>query len=135
MSNEKNLVPFTSEQSREEAVKNGSKGGKKSGEVRRRKKSMKQVMEILLAMKTENSDDLQLLHNAGIDISELDEDMINNLLIVNVALLKKAKEGDVASIKELRDIIQDNPYQKHKMKIDKGYLDIAKKKSEQDDWN
>ena len=60
MSNEKNLVPFTSEQSREEAVKNGSKGGKKSGEVRRRKKSMKQVMEILLAMKTENPTDLQL---------------------------------------------------------------------------
>ena len=111
-----------------------SKGGKKSGEVRRRKKSMKQVMEMLLAMETKCPADWQLLCDAGIDISELDENMINNLLIVNVALLKKAKEGDVASIKELRDIIQDNPYQKHKMKIDNGYLDIAKKKSEQDDW-
>lgn len=134
MSNEKNLIP-NSERTPNELREMTSKGGKKSGEVRRRKKSMKQVMEILLAMKTENPADLQLLHNAGIDISELDEDMINNLLIVNVALLKKAKEGDVASIKELRDIIQDTPYQKHKMKIDKGYLDIAKKKSEQDDWN
>lgn len=134
MSNEKNLIP-NSERTPNELREMTSKGGKKSGEVRRRKKSMKQVMEMLLAMKTENSDDLQLLHNAGIDISELSEDMINNLLVVNVALLKKAKEGDVASIKELRDIIQDTPYQKHKMKIDKGYLDIAKKKSEQDDWN
>lgn len=134
MSNEKNLIP-NSERTPNELREMTSKGGKKSGEVRRRKKSMKQVMEILLAMKTENPTDLQLLHNAGIDISELSEDMINNLLVVNVALLKKAKEGDVASIKELRDIIQDTPYQKHKMKIDKGYLDIAKKKSEQDDWN
>ena len=134
MSNEKNLIPF-SERTESELREMTSKGGKKSGEVRRRKKSMKQVMEILLAMKTENPADLQLLSNVGIDITELSEDMINQLLIVNVALLKKAKEGDVASIKELRDIIQDNPYQKHKMKIDKGYLDIAKKKSEQDDWN
>ena len=134
MSNEKNLIP-NSERTPNELREMTSKGGKKSGEVRRRKKSMKQVMEILLAMKTENPADLQLLSNVGIDITELSEDMINQLLIVNVALLKKAKEGDVASIKELRDIIQDTPYQKHKMKIDKGYLDIAKKKSEQDDWN
>jgi hypothetical protein len=134
VSNEKNLIP-NSERTPNELREMTSKGGKKSGEVRRRKKSMKQVMEILLAMKTENPADLQLLSNVGIDITELSEDMINQLLIVNVALLKKAKEGDVASIKELRDIIQDTPYQKHKMKIDKGYLDIAKKKSEQDDWN
>ena len=39
MPNEQNLiVPSSSE-----ARKNGSKGGKKSGEVRRRKKTMKQV--------------------------------------------------------------------------------------------
>ena len=133
MPNEKNLIP-NSERTPSELREMASKGGKKSGEVRRCKKSMKQVMEMLLAMETKSPADWQLICDAGIDTSDLDEDMINNLLIVNVALLKKAKEGDVASIKELRDIIQDNPYQKHKMKIDNGYLDIAKKKSEQDDW-
>ena len=38
MSKKENLKPFTSNQSRDEAVKNGRKGGKKSGEVRREKK-------------------------------------------------------------------------------------------------
>ena len=40
MANEENLIPFTSEQSREEAKRNGAKGGKKSGEVRRQRKAI-----------------------------------------------------------------------------------------------
>lgn len=41
MANEQNLKPFTSDQSREEAVKNGRKGGIRSGEVRRENKLIK----------------------------------------------------------------------------------------------
>lgn len=41
MANEQNLKPFTSNQSREEAVKNGRKGGIRSGEVRRENKLIK----------------------------------------------------------------------------------------------
>ena len=41
MANEKNLKPFTSDQSREEAVKNGRKGGIRSGEVKRENKLIK----------------------------------------------------------------------------------------------
>jgi hypothetical protein len=47
---DKNLTPFTSEQNREEAAKNGRKGGVASGEARRRKKSMKESFEALFAM-------------------------------------------------------------------------------------
>ena len=43
--NEKNLKPFTSRQSREEAAKNGRKGGIKSGEARRRKREIKKALE------------------------------------------------------------------------------------------
>ncbi len=39
MANEENLKKFTSEQSREEAVKNGKNGGIQSGKARRRKKA------------------------------------------------------------------------------------------------
>ena len=35
MANEQNLVPFTSDQSHEEAVANGRKGGIESGKTRR----------------------------------------------------------------------------------------------------
>ena len=38
MANEENLKPFTSNQSREEAVRNGQKGGIASGYSRRQKK-------------------------------------------------------------------------------------------------
>ena len=43
-----NLVPFTSEQSHEEAVANGRKGGIASGEARRAKKSLREAMQILM---------------------------------------------------------------------------------------
>ena len=126
MPNEKNLiVPSSSE-----ARKNGAKGGKKSGESRRRKKSMKQVMNMLLQMPANTPSDRQMLCDMGIDANNLDEDTVNNLLIVNAALLKNAKNGDVSSIKELRNIIQDNALEKHKIAIEKAYLDLERKKVE-----
>lgn len=130
MPNEENLIPFTSKQSREEAVKNGSKGGKKSGESRRRKKSMKQVMDMLLQMPANTPTDWNLLVKMGIDTNNLDEETVNNLLIVNAALLAKAKTGDVNSIKELRDIIQDDVYINHKIKMDVAHLKLEQQKSE-----
>lgn len=45
---EDNLIPFTSEQSREEAVKNGRKGGVASGKARREKATMLSTLEKLL---------------------------------------------------------------------------------------
>ena len=92
MANEENLIPF-SERSESEAREFGSKGGKKSGEVRRKKKSMKQVMDMLLQMPAYSSADYQLLANVGIDTNNLSNDEINNLLIVNAALLLEAKTG------------------------------------------
>jgi hypothetical protein len=42
MANENNLKPFTNEQSHEEAVKNGRKGGVASGKARREKKTARE---------------------------------------------------------------------------------------------
>lgn len=130
MPNEKNLIPFTSDQSRDEAVKNGAKGGKASGKSRRRKKSMKQVMDMLLSLPANTPADWEMLIDMGINVDEIDEDLVNNLLVVNAALLKKAKTGDVNSIKELRNIIRDNVFENHKIKLDNAYLDIERKKAE-----
>lgn len=44
MANEKNLKPFTSNQSREEAVKNGQKGGIASGESKRERKTIQNIL-------------------------------------------------------------------------------------------
>lgn len=48
MAKEDNLIPFTSEQSREEAKINGKKGGIRSGEARREKATFKKTLEMLL---------------------------------------------------------------------------------------
>lgn len=45
MANEQNLKPFTSDQSREEAAKNGALGGKRSGEVRRERADLRRVIQ------------------------------------------------------------------------------------------
>lgn len=52
---EDNLIPFTSEQSREEAVKNGRKGGIASGKARRKKATMKVTLEKILDEKYKNT--------------------------------------------------------------------------------
>lgn len=129
MPNEKNLIPL-SERTKSEQREIASKGGKKSGEVRRRKKSMKQVMDMLLQMPANTPADWQMLIDMGIDANDLDKETVNNLLIVNAALLAKAKTGDVNSIKELRNIIQDDVYINHKMKIEKVRLKLEQQKNE-----
>lgn len=50
MANEENLKPFTSNQSREEAVKNAQKGGIESGKSRRRKKLLRETVEMLIKL-------------------------------------------------------------------------------------
>ncbi len=129
MANEENLIP-NSERTPSELREITSKGGRKSGESRRRKKSMKQVMDMLLQLPANTPADWQVLIDMGIDTGNLDEDTVNNLLVVNAALLRNAKKGDVNSIKELRNIIHDNVFEKHKMAMDKAYLDLERKKSE-----
>jgi hypothetical protein len=82
MANEKNLKPFTSDQSREEAVKNGRKGGIRSGEVKRENKLIKD----------------RILERMG----ESDWDvMIDNLIA-------RAQE-DTKSFETLRDTIGQKP--------------------------
>ena len=104
MANEKNLVPFTSEQSREEAVINGRKGGVASGQAKRRRKLLKDSMNALLELPVSSTKEYNALIKIGIDIEDID----NSQLIV-LALFNRAKSGDVAAIKELRNLIgEDN---------------------------
>lgn len=125
MANEENLIPIP-KRTKSEQREITSKGGKKSSEVRRRKKSMKQVMDTLLSMPTQNIDDWNVLGQLGISLEEYSQDEINNLMVVNAALLLKAKTGDVASIKELRNIIQDDAMMKHKIKTDNAWLELER---------
>ena len=66
MANEQNLRPFTSEQSREEAAKNGRKGGIASGEARRERANLKKQLQVFL-----ESDDYKDKHGNKMTGAEL----------------------------------------------------------------
>lgn len=127
--NEENLIP-NSKRTPSELREITSKGGKASGKARRRKKSMKQVMDMLLEMPANTRADYEFLAEQGIDLNSLDPDFINNMLIVNAALMARAKQGDVAAVKELRDIIRDDDMLRHKIKYDNARLRLEKQKLE-----
>lgn len=127
--NERNLIPAAHSLTVEEL----SRGGKKSGEARRCKRDMKSCMQLLLSLPAPE-DDYKILSDMGIDVEAFPED-ITNILVVNAAILKAAKAGDIQAIRELRSIIRDDEYMKHKIKMDRERLKIAQKESDRKNWD
>lgn len=95
---EDNLIPFTSDQDREQAKINGRKGGKASGEARRKNKNMKECLKILLSLDVKSPKARQQLKALGID----DEEMTNQMALM-VSMLNKALKGDKGCAEFIRD--------------------------------
>lgn len=129
MANEHNLIPLN-QRTQRERKEIASKGAVATNKVRKRKKTMKQVMDFLLEQPVSVSADYNFLVEQGLDINNLDEDLVNNMLVVNAALMAKAKNGDVQAVKELRSIIRDDDYLKHKIKYENSKLKLEKDKAE-----
>lgn len=89
MANPQNLRPFTSDQSREEAAKNGRKGGRASGVSKRKKKAFKDAL--LAVLESENKD--------GKNFQE----------IVAMGFVKRLTTGDPKAIKLMLQIIGEDP--------------------------
>lgn len=123
MANEENLIPKTSDQSREEAKRNGSKGGKASGAARRRKKAMKDSAKALLSMNvcSMNGGSIDkikaLLRSFGYDD---DKATVQDAILISWLL--SAMKGDVQAGKLLRDTAGESP----DMEIKKAELRIKK---------
>ena len=106
--NDKNLVPF---QSAEEAREKGAKGGRKSGEVRRRKRDLRAAMKELLELPVTDTELWNSISALGIDPKN-----INNCAALVVALFAKAAHGDVAAFKEIRNLMgEDNDAERLKL--------------------
>lgn len=129
MERENNLIRWE-DLTPEEQFASVSRAGKASAAARRRRKSMRQVMEMLLSLPAGATADYDTIAAAGIDVKDLSEETVNNVIVVMAALLKNAKAGDVASIKELRSIIQEEILMKHKIKNDNARLELERKKLE-----
>ena len=96
---EDNLKPFDSNQSREQAKINGKKGGIKSGEVRRAKKTMKEMLDYLLAKEIENKKGEKATTQEAISVS----------------LIKQALNGNVKAYEVIRDTIGQKPVERQEI--------------------
>ena len=96
--NEKNLTPF-SERSVSEAREAGSKGGKASGETRRRKKDMKQKMKALLELPAA-ANDREQLEALGVSPDDMDNEMV---LVMSMFL--SAAQGDTKAFDRVIQIL------------------------------
>lgn len=106
MANEQNLMPIeevNSRRTREEHSKDSQKAGKKSGEVRRQRKAMKEQFEMLLTLPFKQVGQLEFIKELG-----LNEDEIDNQMALVVAMYGKALKGDVQAFNTIREVTQDS---------------------------
>lgn len=82
-----NLKPFDSTQDREQAKINGRKGGKARQEQLRKRKTIKEALDILLSMPYKDDKDK------------------TNLEVMTIALFEKALTGDTKAFEVIRDSI------------------------------
>lgn len=107
MANEENLKPFGSGQlSESEEREMRSRGGKKSGETRRRKKTMKETAKMMLDMEIPAAGKELKAKLKAMGISE--EDFTYQSAIM-VGILNQAMKGNVKAATFLRDTIGENP--------------------------
>lgn len=127
--NEQNLIPFTSEQSREEAKRNGQKGGKKSGETRRERKKFKDIMSICLNLDVPDEEVKEFLKKMGID----DED-INLQTAIVYKQISKAIQGNLEAAKFCRDTVGEKPTDKVEQSGEVNNIVTIKTSKEVEEW-
>jgi len=89
MANKQNLIP----KAHKLTVEEQSKAGKKSGEVRRKRKAMREQMEMLLSLPLKNTKLEQQLQKLGINKEEID-----NQMALVVSLYQTALKGGTNSV-------------------------------------
>lgn len=121
--NEHNLVPF-SERSKSEARENGAKGGRKSGETRRRKAAMRTAMRQLLSLPVQDIGTWNALSDLGVEPGQMD----NQTALLAAVLVRGIRTGDVKAMQAIAAIIgEDNDAERLKLQkkqaLDKNHSD------------
>ena len=97
MANEQNLIPIN-QRSKSEQREYQKKGGQKSGEVRRQKKKMKEMMNTILSLDIPDNEVKETFKKAGLE----DEDLNRQTAIV-YKQVENALKGNLDSAKFCRD--------------------------------
>ena len=93
MANERNLIQYNGGLSPSEARENGRKGGKASGEARRKKADFRKTLNALLTAEIDNPEWSPLLEALGLD------NTVESA--VNAAMIKEALSGNVKAFEAI----------------------------------
>lgn len=96
MANEQNLKPFTSDQSHDEAVKNGSKGGVASGAARREKRDFRRALEMLLER----------------EFTDKQGNTLSGVEAISAKMFEQAMKGNIRAFETIRDTVGQKPVEK-----------------------
>lgn len=96
MANESNLKPLSTSQAREI----GKKGGKKSVENKRKRKALKEQMELLLTLPLTDERAKKQFESMGIDADNMD-----NQMAMVVKTYAQALKGNINAVNVIREII------------------------------
>lgn len=123
MANEENLKPFKPGRSREEAAKNGQKGGIASGQSRRQKKTLSELAK-MIAENPAPTAAKKKLTKMGIS----DEDANNNACIV-AAVYNKAIKGNMQAVDKWEQLVavsksDESKYELPARVLGKAFVDI-----------
>lgn len=80
----------------EEAARNGAKGGKASGEARRKKRDLREALEMLLEK----------------DFKDKNGNVLSGTEVITAKLFEKASKGDVRAFETIRSTVGQDPVQK-----------------------
>ena len=116
MANEQNLIP-PSERSPKELREMARKGGKKSGEVRRKRKAMREQAELLLSLPfnweyQDKDGNVKNLKDEYAAISGLNPDEIDNQMAMVVSMYQQIIKGGIGSVNafnSIRDLVGEKP--------------------------
>lgn len=97
------LIPVRSV---EEAKEKGRRGGIASGIARRRKKNLRESLKMLMEMKATDKESIEAMKQNNVDV----EDM-TNATMVGLALMNKAKKGNVPAQRLLAEMVGENDVQ------------------------
>lgn len=116
---EDNLIPFTSEQNREEAKKNGVKGGIASGEARRKKKTMRELAVIVNSLPLSSKNKAQLPDG-------IKEDEMTFQMGFIIKVYQQALKGDTKAMKLWVELSNTLDEERNKLEIKKLKAEIKK---------
>ena len=88
-----------------EHKKISAKGGANSQKTRKRRKMLKEQLEILLSMPLNDEEIKEQIKDLGI----ISDDEMNNQMAIVIALYEKALSGDTKAFEIIRDTVGEKP--------------------------